>query len=179
METYRLVPHPATPAGKVAAVDVEVIADPADDILMTFIVSGSVDLLVPEWAAATRQEGLWQTTCFELFLKPIGADSYFEYNFSPSTEWAAYRFEAYREGRTEFQQPVDPFLERLGGPPAILQVDLDLSGLPNLPMRMGLCAVIEEKGGRKSYWALAHPPGKPDFHHPDCFALELPAADPA
>ena len=27
-----------------------------------------------------------------------------------------------------------------------------------------------------SYWALAHPPGKPDFHHPDCFALELPAA---
>jgi hypothetical protein len=23
---------------------------------------------------------------------------------------------------------------------------------------------------------LAHPPGKPDFHHSDCFALELPAA---
>jgi hypothetical protein len=36
--------------------------------------------------------------------------------------------------------------------------------------------VIEETNGRKSYWALAHPPGKPDFHHSDCFALGLPAA---
>ena len=34
--------------------------------------------------------------------------------------------------------------------------------------------VIEEINGRKSYWALKHPAGKPDFHHPDCFALELP-----
>jgi hypothetical protein len=36
--------------------------------------------------------------------------------------------------------------------------------------------VIEERNGRKSYWALAHPPGEPDFHHPACFALELPPA---
>jgi hypothetical protein len=42
--------------------------------------------------------------------------------------------------------------------------------------RLGLSAVIEETNGRKSYWALSHPPGKPDFHHSDCFALELPAA---
>jgi hypothetical protein len=40
---------------------------------------------------------------------------------------------------------------------------------------LGLSAVIEEANGRLSYWALAHPPGKPDFHHSDCFALELPA----
>jgi len=24
-----------------------------------------------------------------------------------------------------------------------------------------------------SYWALRHPPGGPDFHHADCFAMEL------
>jgi hypothetical protein len=42
--------------------------------------------------------------------------------------------------------------------------------------RLGLAAVIEEKGGRISYWALAHAPGKPDFHHRDCFQLRLPAA---
>jgi hypothetical protein len=47
------------------------------------------------------------------------------------------------------------------------------------PARLGLSAVIEEANGRKSYWALAHPPGKPDFHHSDCFVLELPAAVPA
>jgi hypothetical protein len=35
--------------------------------------------------------------------------------------------------------------------------------------------VIEEKSGLLSYWALKHPPGKPDFHHPDAFALEVEA----
>ena len=57
---------------------------------------------------------------------------------------------------------------------------LELDGLPSLPgdapWRLGLSAVIEETTGRKSFWALAHPPGKADFHHPDCFAFELPAA---
>jgi hypothetical protein len=53
---------------------------------------------------------------------------------------------------------------------AALQMEIEV------PLRLGLSAVIEETSGRKSYWALAHPPGKPDFHHPDCFALELPPA---
>jgi hypothetical protein len=38
--------------------------------------------------------------------------------------------------------------------------------------------VIEEQGGGKSHWAIAHPPGQPDFHHRDCFAAELAAAAP-
>ena len=41
---------------------------------------------------------------------------------------------------------------------------------------MGLSAVIEEKDGTVSWWALAHPEGPPDFHHDACFALELPPA---
>jgi len=39
---------------------------------------------------------------------------------------------------------------------------------------VGISAVIEELDGTKSYWALAHPPGAPDFHHPTCFAATLP-----
>ena len=61
-----------------------------------------------------------------------------------------------------------------------LQVWLELDRLSSLPhdaaWRLGLSAVIEEMSGRKSYWALAHPPGKADFHHSDCFGRELPAA---
>jgi hypothetical protein len=60
-----------------------------------------------------------------------------------------------------------------------LQALLELDHLSNLPSgavwRLGLSAVIEEANGRKSYWALAHPPGKADFHHSDCFAYKLPA----
>jgi hypothetical protein len=47
--------------------------------------------------------------------------------------------------------------------------------------RFGLSVVIEERDGRCSYWALKHPPGKPDFHHPGGFLLEIdpPAVEAA
>ena len=41
---------------------------------------------------------------------------------------------------------------------------------------VGLSAVIEAENGSLSHWALAHPPGAADFHHADCFVLELPPA---
>ena len=64
-----------------------------------------------------------------------------------------------------------------------LQASLELDRLSGLPRksswRLGLAALIEDTSGRKSYWALAHPPGKPDFHHADCFAHEFsPVAQP-
>jgi hypothetical protein len=39
---------------------------------------------------------------------------------------------------------------------------------------LGLSAVLEEKDGTKTYWALAHPSEKPDFHAPGCFVARLP-----
>ena len=47
----------------------------------------------------------------------------------------------------------------------------------DLPLRLGLCAVIEEESGVLSYWALKHRPGRPDFHHPDGFVLEIEAPE--
>jgi hypothetical protein len=38
---------------------------------------------------------------------------------------------------------------------------------------MTYAAVLEERNSNTSYWALVHPPGAPDFHHADGFALEL------
>lgn len=176
---FSLTRHPDTPSARVTAVAVELIASP-DDLLIRYFVTGSEDLIVPEWASAVRRDDLWETTCFEAFLKPPGGEAYFEFNFSPSTEWAAYRFERRRWGRSDLPRPVVPFSTR-GEQPSdpLLEVDLDLSGLPDGPLRLNLCAVISEKGGRKSYWALAHPPGDPDFHDPACFTVELPAARPA
>jgi hypothetical protein len=171
-----LHPHPDTPGARVTAVEVELIAAP-DDLLIRYFVTGSEDLVLPKWASPRRRDGLWESTCFEAFLRPAGGEAYFEFNFSPSTEWAAYRFETHRAGRSDLQVPVDPFATRGESPSdPVLEVDLDLSALPNVPLDLGLCAVIEEGGGRKSYWALAHPPGEPDFHNPACFTLQLPAA---
>jgi hypothetical protein len=44
---------------------------------------------------------------------------------------------------------------------------------PGMLLRLGLSAVVEASDGTLSYWALNHPVAKPDFHHPDSFALEL------
>jgi hypothetical protein len=40
-------------------------------------------------------------------------------------------------------------------------------------LRVAMAAVIEDDTGGLSYWGLRHPPGKPDFHHPNGFALEV------
>jgi len=56
---------------------------------------------------------------------------------------------------------------------AVISLDRLFSGDFSGKMRLGLSAVIEAADGGLSYWALRHPPGKPDFHRPEAFALEL------
>lgn len=146
-------------------------------MLLVYHVYGDAPAL-PARAASQRADALWKTTCFELFLRPAGGDAYVELNFSPSMQWAAYAFDSYRSGMRDLPlrapaiQPIEPENGAAYG----LAVELDLSGLPAFPAQASLTAVIEEADGTKSYWALAHPTGKPDFHDPACFMLELAAA---
>jgi hypothetical protein len=73
-----------------------------------------------------------------------------------------------------------PTIETVTTPTSFeLHATLAFPAWKDAPWRLGLSAVIEETSGRKSYWALAHPLGHPDFHHADCFALQIPAASPA
>jgi hypothetical protein len=111
-----------------------------------------------------------------MFLKPDGGEGYCEFNLSPSERWAAYDFGGYREGMCERPVEREPQTAmRLGSSFAIFDAAMPLSALPDRDSRMNLAAVIEELGGAKSFWALAHPPEKPDFHDPACFLATLPA----
>ena len=99
---------------------------------------------------------------------------YCEFNFSPSSEWAAYAFSGYRKGG-ELGVELDPetVMRRTGNR---LELDAEVhreSLPPGRTLRLGLSAVLEDADGVFSYWALQHPPGKPDFHHTDAFALQL------
>ena len=127
--------------------------------------------MVSDPAERSRGNNLWETTCFEAFVGGAGR-SYREFNFAPSGQWAAYAFTAPRDGMTDADAEVEVWLE--GGETWIAIEAAVLADLtPGAPL--GLSAMIEEQGGAKSYWALAHPPGdKPDFHHPDCFVGKLP-----
>ncbi|MEG3122791.1 DOMON-like domain-containing protein [Sphingomonas sp. GB1N7] len=172
---WSLIVHPDTPSKGVQAVRVEAIYDGCA-LLLTFIVEGSEHVALPDWVTSVRADGLWKTTCCELFLAPLGSEAYFEFNYSPSTQWAAYRFDGYRAGGTDLTLAVTPHVDRGDDESDFLvEVDQDLSDLPSGPLLMGLSAVIEEIDGTKSYWALAHAPGSPDFHNRDCFIATLPA----
>ena len=99
---------------------------------------------------------------------------YREFNFSPSGEWAAYAFHSYRNGGVLENElspgiVVSKTMERLE-----LGAEICQGLVPHdRPLRLGLSAVVEDVDGILSYWALRHPPGKPDFHHTDAFALQL------
>jgi hypothetical protein len=178
---FALKPHPNAPPGVAVDVQVELSNLGAGKLGLRYEMLGEIDRLrFPQAAARERRDGLWQHSCFEIFIRPGRTERYFEFNFSPSGEWAGYSFPAHRSGRSSPPDLVAPVIETRREANAFeLQTMLDLASLKELaaaPMwEVGLSVIVEEASGDKSYWALAHPPGDPDFHHSDCFAIELAA----
>jgi hypothetical protein len=172
----KLTPHPDFPCGAVEAITVEVARPAPSALRFAYRVSGRMaELVLPASAEPARADGLWRTTCFEAFLKPDGGETYLELNFAPSSDWAAYHFDAYRDGMAPLEIET-PRIEARGGDHAFeLDVTLDLARqLPPGPCRLAISAVIEETNGARSYWAIAHSPGRPDFHHDAGFAARVP-----
>jgi hypothetical protein len=174
--------HPDTRCEAVSQLEVKAQRDRDGWLQLHYLITGGTGLVaMPQWQAPGRADGLWKHTCFEAFVRPMPDPAYYEFNFSPSQQWAGYLFRGYREGMTPAHTSPPPIAmsaegQGMGIQRFELSTSVDLSALPkDRPWRVGLSAVIEEQDGRISYWALEHPPGKPDFHHQDCFALELPA----
>lgn len=149
------------------------------NLALHYSIGGQIARLrVPPPGPARIGWKLWRHTCCELFVRETNGTAYHEFNFSPSGEWTTYSFSKYREGGPLGEGSVNPQIAVQSGPG---RLDLyALADLPSLaqsyrkaPLAIGLATVIEEESGAISYWALRHPPGKPDFHHPSAFALEL------
>ncbi len=134
-------------------------------------------LSTPAPAEPQRADNLWRTTCFELFVRSPGKAAYAEYNFSPTAQWAAYRFDAEREGMAALDMPMPPDIG-LDMSDSHFALETTLTLPPewrDCALDIAISAIIETVEGAKSYWALAHPADRPDFHHPGSFALRLPA----
>jgi hypothetical protein len=197
--------HPDTPCRPLDAIEIELARLDPLTLEIRYVLRGQVDKISLE---APAGDDLWRHTCFEAFLRAGREEGYIEYNVAPSGDWNAYRFRGYRDGRETAKgaalirldvdgrtRPLSPekraqyeasgldSMERFEpayfSARARLALPPDLSVALDRPWHLGLSAVVEERNGRLSYWALAHAPGDPDFHHPSCFALELPAARPA
>ena len=174
MSTFELQPHPDIPTPFVE--QLRVCVEPHADGCMRFrfeVLGDLSKLEVPAVSAAKRTDGLWRATCFEVFLRGADATGYEEWNFAPSGEWAAYRFDAYREGMRPLELAREPIIHwhadaRRG------ELDVFITrAAPPVSLHLALSAVLRDRSGKIYYWALQHPPGKPDFHHAAGFAGRL------
>lgn len=162
--------HPVSKSAAIQAVEVDLTREPDGFIARYRIIGAQASVKRPPPTPPERADNLWRTTCFEAFIATDDG-GYYELNFSPSTEWAVYRFDGYRTGMRASDD--------LGAPRIEAQADTGWYelvanfGAPKNAVRLALSAVLEEQNGAKSYWALAHAQGQPDFHNAASFTLDL------
>jgi hypothetical protein len=152
--------HPDTPPGAIRTIEAELRRVPGGAVASFWVVGDISRLVIPSAAPPQRTDGLWRTTCFELFVDD-GDQGYREFNLSPSGAWAAYRFDAHRAGMRPAPAQIEIETRRNdNGLSLIAKIESEFQN----PARIGLTAVIEEVDGMARYWATAFAPGEPDFH---------------
>jgi hypothetical protein len=175
--------HPDTRSEAVHGIQGRVARMPDGALTLTYVLKGDISRLrIPPPRSRRWADRLWQHTCFEAFVSLKDDPEYYEFNFAPSGEWAAYNFRRYREGAPLEDKDLTPtIVVRSSGETFELDTLMPFDRLPRIApcsrLRIGLSAVIEDNDGKLSYWALKHPSGKPDFHHPAGFALEIDPVD--
>lgn len=178
-QPFTLIPHPALPTTALDGIAGYIERTPSA-LMLRFSLMGNVNRVrVPPRRPPGFADNLWRHTCCEAFLRREGQAAYHEFNFAPSGEWATYAFARTRE-RLPLDPPttaaLDPHVTVCRGENQLeldAVIQLDRLSLASGKIMLGLAAVVEDIGGNLSYWALRHPLDKPDFHHPDAFALTL------
>jgi hypothetical protein len=173
-----LVPHPAaapaTPLKVWATVDYAGSIGKTATANLWFGIGAPVRrFTLPTSDDPGRRDELWTATCFEAFLMPDGDGAYREYNFAPSGDWQAYDFSGYRDHREPARIGNEPYI-RLEDNLTWWALGASVAIEAGRQWRLGLSAILEERDGTKSYWALAHEDDeKPDFHDAACFTARL------
>lgn len=152
----------------------------ADALEISYRISGDLRSLAIPAASGDpqRRDGLWQSTCLELFLASGSASDYWEFNLSPAGHWNVYHLDAYRQGLRQEEAYKDlPFAVTRSQQHVTLSLGCALP--PGLRARAScgleanITAVIAHTDGSIDYWALHHPGTEADFHHRDGFQLRF------
>ncbi len=155
------------------------IARSSETLSIRYSLSGSTGgIFIPAASdAPARKDGLWEETCFELFLAVVGDSRYWEFNLSPAGHWNVYRFETYRIGMEEERAYASlPFVIENRPDSLSLSLDAVLSDIvrPDESLDVGVSAVVSgSDGGPSFYWALIHCGEKADFHLRESFIIRL------
>ncbi len=122
--------------------------------------------ILPSFNQYERRDGLWQSTCFECFIKPIGSDCYWEINITPSGAWNVYYFTGYRQGMEAALAHCEQIDIKYDDDNYRVCAELSSPSWRSLygkPCYINLTAVMESSKGL-SYWALKDEVHPPDFH---------------
>jgi len=147
------------------------------EMVVDFLLRGDTSTIqwpVPLPHSAPGNE-LWKHTCFEVFIADSDDSAYWEYNFSPSRQWAIYAFSGYRQpsGIAVSSNP-SVGIPCLGDKTFTLQLQFPLEApLENKSLSVGVSAVVENRDGTRQYFALTHCAQKPDFHRRDSFLIKM------
>ena len=176
MVCVSLYPHAKTPSAAVQALQVSLRTESDGALRLHFELDADTGRVVfPAVEAPGFSDGLWRHTCFELFAAGA-AEAYREFNFAPSSRFAIYDFAQFRTGMRAVVVREPPAIEvSRGGLSVEVCIPAELLSPDGSPeLKVGIAAVIEERSGALSYWAVNHPADKPDFHDRRGFVVGWP-----
>jgi len=128
-------------------------------------------IVFSEEPANGRHVGLWQQTCFEVFIQPSGVKKYFEINLTPQKAWNVFSFDDYRMPQPPRELPgahLVSFNFKAGELKATFKVpEADLRKI-----NVSFCSVVVLKDTGVTYWSVKHADTKPNFHHFGSFITE-------
>ena len=161
-----LVLHPSCLASPIASLSASGALSATGRLALVYELQGDLRALrlAPAARRAQRRDELWRQTCLELFAHSRTGTAYLEFNFSPAGDWAAYEFQSYRAGRSDYPTPDPKVAVQVAGEDRLsihAQVTLAAAFMPG---QLGLAAVIEALDGSLSFWAVEHSGARPDFH---------------
>ena len=132
--------------------------------------------IAPAEKLPSRQFHLWEATCFEFFIGIPGDRNYWEFNLSPSGDWAVFALDDYRQGlRDELAFASLPCKVDRYPNYITLSLEFDLSELilAEQDLEMSVTTVIKSSQDELSYWAISHSGKEADFHLRDSFSIEM------
>ena len=175
MKTVKLIAHPSISYTPIEELTCDVHFLENGDLQLSYKLNAEISQIeLPMPKSPEACDNLWQHTCFEAFVAKEGEPVYYEFNFSPSSQWAAYAFTDYRE-QTDWQAQNPQVKIQLSSQQLKLTATIKAADLPaqGSELQLSITAVIEDSDGKLSYWALTHPSESPDFHHRDGFTLRI------
>lgn len=120
----------------------------------------------PAYDRLQRQDRLWESTCFELFLKDAVGPGYLEINLSPSGGWNVYAFTGYRQDmQVSNRLVVDSIMQETG---RRLTALLSWQGTPMTRVQLNAACILEASTGQPAFFSIEHGT-RPDFHDATCY----------